>query len=70
MELQVLDLQALGVERADDLGEIGLAGLQANRDALRGRARLAEAGHDPAARSLRPASDGTTSTVGPARTRP
>ena len=46
MQLQVLDLQALGVERAHDLGQVGLARPQANRDALDGGARLAEARED------------------------
>jgi hypothetical protein len=47
VELQVLDLEVLGVERADDLGQIGLARLQADCDTLEGSAGLAEAGKDP-----------------------
>jgi hypothetical protein len=46
VKLEVLDLHAFGVERANDLREVGLAGPQPNCDAASPGARLAETGDD------------------------
>ena len=46
MQLELLDLEALRVERAHDPGEVGLARAQPHGDAALGAARLAEAGED------------------------
>src|SRR5919198_356700 len=46
VKLELLDLHVLGVERAHDPGEIGLAGAEADGDALGRRARIAEAPED------------------------
>src|SRR5829696_8126880 len=46
VELKVLHLEALGVEGAHDLRQVGLARLEADRDALDGSAGLAEPRED------------------------
>ena len=46
MQLQLLDLEVLAVERADDSGQVGLTGAKPHRDAALGAARVAEAGED------------------------
>src|SRR5256885_727609 len=46
VQLQLLDLEVLAVERADDSGQVGLTGAKPHRDAALGAARVAEAGED------------------------
>ena len=46
MQLEMLDLEVLGVERAHDPGEVGLARAQAHGNAVRRAAGVAEAGQD------------------------